>query len=123
MHYERKRRYGDVGPAVSKIAARGSGSYYRHEGYLRRSVYVEGRCVGSKFEHTDVMEQHLGRELYPGENVHHKNGIRIDNRIENLELWVVPPRCGQRVTDLVAFVAEHYPDDVRKALSCLSPSP
>lgn len=39
-------------------------------------------------EHTLVMSQILGRELLAGENVHHMNGVRDDNRTDNLELWV-----------------------------------
>ena len=57
-------------------------------------------------EHREVMKEMLGRDLLPGENVHHKNGVRHDNRPENLELWVTFQPQGQRPEDLVAYAHE-----------------
>ena len=79
------------------------------DGYRVRST---GRAGATKErEHRVVMEEHLGRKLLPGENVHHINGIRDDNRLENLELWSSSQPSGQRVEDKTAWAMawlSHY---------------
>ena len=59
-----------------------------------------------KLEHRLIMEKILGRELLPDENVHHKNGVKNDNRPENLELWSTYQPAGQRVEDKLVWAYE-----------------
>lgn len=68
------------------------------DGYIR--VWRGERWI---MEHREVMENILDRPLREIENVHHKNGVRDDNRPENLELWVVAQPQGQRPEDLVQW--------------------
>lgn len=79
--------------------------YYKAHPYADKS--------GRVFEHRLVFEQNLGRYLLPFESIHHKNGVRSDNRIENLELWAKVQPTGVRVEDLVQWakkVLELYGD-------------
>lgn len=80
--------------------------------YLRFPA-ANGRPTYTTLEHRHVMEQSLGRALYPDETVHHVNGQRSDNRLENLQLFSSRHGPGQRVIDKVTFAVEmiqRYPD-------------
>lgn len=68
------------------------------DGYIRIRHPETGRLIA---EHRFIMQKKLRRELRRGESVHHKNGIRDDNRPQNLELWVGPIRYGQRAKDII----------------------
>jgi hypothetical protein len=61
---------------------------------------------GYVFEHIVVMESMLGRPMLPDGSVHHRNGVRDDNRPENLELWVRPQPSGIRKEDAIAWARE-----------------
>ena len=57
-------------------------------------------------EHRHLMEKKIKRKLFQMEEVHHKNGIRNDNRLKNLELWSTSHPKGARVKDLIKYAKE-----------------
>lgn len=83
---------------------------------IRMMPVGEGRYIQER-QHRVVMEQHLGRKLERHETVHHINGFRDDNRLENLELWSSAQPSGQRVVDKVDWarrILELYENDYKK---------
>jgi len=77
------------------------------KGYVLVRIPEHPNAVnGYVFEHRLVMEKIIGRLLLPNENVHHKNGIKDDNRAENLELWLKTQPAGQRISDLLDWALE-----------------
>ena len=73
---------------------------------LHAPNHPRARADGYVLEHIAVMARILGRQLLPGETVHHKNGVRDDNRPENLELWTKSQPAGKRIEDLVSWAQE-----------------
>jgi hypothetical protein len=78
------------------------------DGYVvvYRPSHPNANSKGDILEHRLIMSESLGRPLLLGENVHHKNGVKTDNRPDNLELWVRLQPAGQRVTDLPDWADE-----------------
>jgi hypothetical protein len=107
-HYGRFLKHGDPS-VVLRQSESIDGRRTTQQGYIHLRGYRDhpnsfpNGCIA---EHVLVMSEHLGRPLLPHENVHHKNGMRDDNTLENLELWTRQQPTGQRVDDKVAWAVE-----------------
>jgi hypothetical protein len=114
MHRLRHESTGSAGENTSRKTEKGKGHVSKHGyRYFHMPQHPNASKYGVVAEHTVVMSQLLGRALKPGENIHHKNGIRDDNRPENLELWTKQQPAGKRVVDIFnwckSYIAEYEP--------------
>lgn len=98
-HHRRLKMYGD--PLHVPIP-RGH-KYLDDKGYVK--VSAAGRAHKPLFEHRLMWEARYG-PLQPGQTIHHKNGVRDDNRYENLEVWDTRQPKGQRPEDKVEHAVE-----------------
>ena len=108
-HYEQKRLGLELRPILSRVEYRDvvpvGTKTHMEAGHIR--VKTEN---GWRREHTLVMEEYIGRPLRSDELIHHKNGDRADNRIENLDLCVKRQPPTQRVKDQVAWARQILAD-------------
>ncbi len=103
----RKRQAIDLNLPIKKKNKNGMGHLSKNGYvYITKVGHPNAKNKGRLFEHTFIMSAHLGRALKRGESVHHKNGIKSDNRIENLELWHKGHPTGQRLEDKLKWAKD-----------------
>jgi len=105
--YYRKKHKLDLNVSVLFYREKGSGTITK-TGYrcINKIGHPNASKTGRILEHQYIMSQHLGRPIFKHEMIHHKNGNRLDNRIENLELWSKSHPSGQRINDKIEWCKE-----------------
>lgn len=103
LHFSRFVKYGVPGPVEKLISDKGKSRFITGGGYVATYHPITKKQI---MEHRLIMENHIGRPLRPEESVHHLNGNKQDNRIENLELWSSSQPPGQRIEDKVKWAKE-----------------
>lgn len=106
-HLQRVQRYNDPN-FVNKRVKKPRTIINKKDRYFAVDAngHPNANKAGKILEHRLVMSLHIGRPLTKDETVHHINGDRQDNRIENLELWSGRQPAGQRVEDKVKWALE-----------------
>lgn len=73
-------------PPTVKMRRKRKRIWQNMHGYIGRVIRKKDGTRTTSLMHREVMEFHLGSKLRSDEHVHHKNGVRDDNRLDNLEL-------------------------------------
>lgn len=91
-------------------------TYISSDGYVVEYMpgHIQSDKYGKVLQHRRLMSDKMGRKLNSYENIHHINGDKKDNRLENLEIWITKQPKGQRISDLIEWskwILKEYNDE------------